>query len=44
MGKGIELVGEVKEAWVPSSVFGSDTRSAGCADGSGTVGAIVGGG
>ena len=27
-----------------SAVFGSDTRSAGCADGSGTVGAIVGGG
>ena len=44
MGKGIEFVGEVKEAWVPSSVFGSDARSAGCAYGGGTVGAVVGGG
>ena len=42
MGKGIELIGKVKEAWIPSSVFGSGTRSAGCADGGGTVGAVVG--
>ena len=41
MGEGIEVIGKVEEAWIPSSVFGSDTRSAGCADGSGTVGAIV---
>ena len=38
-----QFVGKIKEAWIPSSVFGSDTRSAGCADGSGTVGAIAGG-
>ena len=46
MGKGIEFLGKVKEAWVPSSVFGSDarSRSAGCAYGGGTVGAVVGGG
>ena len=25
MGKGIEFIGEVEEAWIPSSVFGSDT-------------------
>ena len=42
MGKGIELIGKVKEAWIPSSVFGSDIRSAGCADGGGTVGAVIG--
>ena len=28
MGKGIEFIGKVEEAWIPSSVFGSDTRSA----------------
>ena len=43
MGKGIDFLGKVKEAWVPSSVFGSDARSA-CAYGGGTVGAVVGGG
>ena len=49
MGKGIELIGKVKEAWIPSSVFGRDTRSAGCANGQvksfasggGTVGAVA---
>ena len=44
MRKGIELIGKGDEAWVPSSVFGSDARSAGCAYGGGTVGAVVGGG
>ena len=44
MGKGIEFIGKVEEAWIPSSVFGSDTRSAGCAHGGGTVGAIIGSG
>ena len=39
-----EFIGKVDEAWVPSSVFGSDTRSTGCADCSGTAGAIVGDG
>ena len=33
MRKGIELIGKVDEAWVPSSVFGSDTRNVCCADG-----------
>ena len=41
MRKGIEFIGKVDEAWVTSSVFGSDTRSVCCADCSGTVGAIV---
>ena len=41
MRKGIEFLGKADGAWVPSSVFGSDTRSAGCADGSGTVGAML---
>ena len=41
MGKGIEVIGKVEEAWIPSSVFGSDTRSAGCADGGSTVGAVI---
>ena len=41
MGKGIEFIGKVEEAWVPSTVFGSDARSAGCADGGGTVGAVM---
>ena len=44
MRKGIGFIREVDEDWVPSAVFGSDTSSAGCADGSGTVGAIAGGG
>ena len=44
MSKGIEFIEKVKEAWIPSSVFGSDIRSAGCADGGGTVGAVIGGG
>ena len=44
MGEGIEVIGKVEEAWIPSSVFGSDIRSAGCADGGGTVGAVIGGG
>ena len=35
---------KVKEAWIPSPVFGSDSRSAGCAEGGGTVGAVIGGG
>ena len=42
MSMGIEFIGKVKEALIPSSVFGSDTRSAGCADGGGTVGAVIG--
>ena len=33
MRKGIEFIGKVDEAWVPSSVFGSDTRNVCCADG-----------
>ena len=37
VGKGIEFIGEVEEAWIPSSVFGSDTRSVGCAYGGGTT-------
>ena len=41
MGEGIELIGKVEEAWVQSSVFGSDTKSVGCAYGGGTVGADV---
>ena len=41
MGEGIEFIGKVEEAWIPSSVFGSDTRSAGCADGGSTVGAVI---
>ena len=41
MRKGIGFIREVDEAWVPSAVFGSDTSSAGCADGSGTVGAML---
>ena len=41
MGKGIEFIGEVEESWIPSSVFGSDTRTVGCADGGGTVGAVI---
>ena len=44
MGKGIEFIGKVEEAWIPCSVFGSDSRSAGCAYGGGTVGAVAGGG
>ena len=30
MGKGNGFIGKVEETWVPSSVFGSDTRSVGC--------------
>ena len=49
MRKGIGFIREVDEAWVPSAVFGSDTRSAGCANGQvksfasggGTVGAVA---
>ena len=41
MGKGIEFIGEVEESWIRSSVFGSDTRTVGCADGGGTVGAVI---
>ena len=41
MGKGIEFIGEVEEPWIPSLVFGSDTRSVGSADGGGTVGAVI---
>ena len=49
MRKGIEFLGKADGAWVPSSVFGSDTRSAGCANGQvksfasggGTVGAVA---
>ena len=46
MGKGIEFVGKVNEAWLPSFVFvfGSDPRSAGGAYSGGTLGAVVGGG
>ncbi len=43
MGEGIEFIGKIEEAWVPSSVFESDTGSVGCAYGGGTVGAEVGG-
>ena len=43
MGEGIEVMRKVEEDWIQSSVFGSDTRSAGCAYGGGTVGAVVGG-
>tara|TARA_A100001015_G_C14944934_1_gene694238 strand:+ start:1031 stop:1219 length:189 start_codon:yes stop_codon:yes gene_type:complete len=42
MGKGIIFIGKAEEALIP--VFGSDTRSAGCAYGGGNVGAVVGGG
>ena len=44
MGKGVEFVGKVIEAGLPSVVFGSDTKSIGGADGGGTVGTFVGGG
>ena len=44
MGKGIEFIGKVEEAWIPSSLFGSDMRSVACADGGGTVGAVIGDG
>ena len=44
MGKGVEFVGKVSEAWFPGVVFGSDTKSVGGADGGGTVGTFVGGG
>ena len=44
MRKGIEFIGKVEKAWIPSSVFGSDTRSVGCADGGSTVGAVIIGG
>ena len=40
MGESKEFIGKVKESWIPSSVFGSDTRSAGCAYGGGTVSAV----
>ena len=43
MGASKEVMGKADEAWIPSSVFGSDTRSAGCPYGGGTVGADVGG-
>ena len=42
MGKGIKFIGKAEEALIP--VFGSDTRSVGCAYGGGTVGATAGGG
>ena len=42
MGEGIEL-GKVEKALTSSSVFESDTRSAGCAYGGGTVSAVAGG-
>ena len=43
-GREQRIIGKVKEAWIPSSVFGSDTKSVGGADGGGTVGTFVGGG
>ena len=42
MGESKELIRKVKEAWIPSSVFGSDTKSAGCPYGGGTVSTDVG--
>ena len=42
MGKGIKFIGKAEGALIP--VFGSDTRSVGCAYGGGNVGAVVGGG
>ena len=44
MGKGVGFVREVAEAGIPSLVFGGDTGSVGCADGGGTLGAVIGGG
>ena len=44
MREGIEFIRKVDEAWVPSAVFGSDTRNVGGADGGGTMCAMVGGG
>ena len=46
MGKGIEFIGEVAEAGIPSLVFGggTGTGSAGCANGGGALGAVIGGG
>ena len=43
MREGIEFIRKVDEAWVPSAVFGSDTRNVGGADGGGTMCAMVGG-
>ena len=44
MGEGVEFVGEVAEGVTPGLVFGGDAGSAGCADGGGTLGAVIGGG
>ena len=30
MDESEEFIGKVKESWIPSSVFGSDTKSVGC--------------
>ena len=43
MGESKEFTGKVEKAWIPSSVFGSDTRSVGCPYDGGTVGANAGG-
>ena len=43
MGESKKIIVKVEETWIPSSVFGSDTRSVGCPYGGGTVGADVGG-
>ena len=43
MGESEEFIGKVKESWIPSSVFGSDTKSVGCPYGGGTVSTDVGG-
>ena len=43
MGESKEVIGKVKEAWIQSSVFGSDARSAGCPYGGGTLSADAGG-
>ena len=44
MSKGVEFVGEVAEAGIPSLVFGGDGGSVGCAHGGGTLAAVIGGG
>ena len=46
MGESIEAILTIRKAeedWIPSSVFGSDTRSAGCPYVGGTAGEGVGG-
>ena len=44
MGGGVESVGKVVEVGIPGLVFGGDSGSVGCADGGGTLGAVIGGG